>query len=497
MIVYFADRFLNIIDKASSDLPEGFRIFDDAKTEEIDSASATLSFTLKYDESAQEQAREMAYVGNYILRQYNDQGECYTIIDSEEDTAKNTIYIYAEDAGLDLLNDVYGAYTADGPKTIQFYVERFSKDSGFEIHINELPNNTRTLSWDTDSTAAERILSIAASFSAELGFSFEIEGLTLTHRYINIYKQRGKNSGVELRMNREINRIVVKRSIANLATGYKVIGGTPEGESDPITLNGYTYDDGNFYVAGSYLFCREANKIWSRRYAEEGVNAGYICKIFTGTSTNQKALCSQAIASLKKASQIEENYEIDLATVPEGLEIGDTVYVIDNSGGIYLESRVLKLEIREGEKYFAVTLGDYLIKSDNYVVESAEVDESTTSISQMGEGSGWLYASLDPSFLADINNPVQYRKKDGRVEIRGVISPSSELPAGSASIFTLPSGYRPTRNVLVTEEGTGMNRWTLGISVEGEVTFSNYGSSENIPCPVAEKLSFDYSFFLD
>ena len=123
MIVYFADRFLNIIDKASSDLPEGFRIFDDAKTEEIDSASATLSFTLKYDESAQEQAREMAYVGNYILRQYNDQGECYTIIDSEEDTAKNTIYIYAEDAGLDLLNDVYGAYTADGPKTIQFYVE--------------------------------------------------------------------------------------------------------------------------------------------------------------------------------------------------------------------------------------------------------------------------------------------------------------------------------------------------------------------------------------
>ena len=95
-----------------------------------------------------------------------------------------------------------------------------------------------------------------------------------------------------------------------------MLGGTPEGADKPISLNGYTYDDGNFYVAGTYLFCREANKIWSRRYAEEGVNAGYICKMFNGTSTNQKTLCSQAIASLKKASQMEENYEVTLKRFP-------------------------------------------------------------------------------------------------------------------------------------------------------------------------------------
>ncbi len=182
--------------------------------------------------------------------------------------------------------------------------------------------------------------------------------------------------------------------------------------------------------------------------------------------------------------------------MPEGLEIGDTVYVIDNSGGIYLESRVLKLEIREGEKYFAVTLGDYLIKSDNYVVESAEVDESTTSISQMGEGSGWLYASLDPSFLADVNNPVQYRKKDGRVEIVGL-----------SLIFGAPGWIRfdlhaPSR-IPTDKKRFGHRRrdWNEPVDprdqMEGEVTFSNYGSSENIPCPVTEKLSFDYSFFLD
>ena len=45
------------------------------------------------------------------------------------------------------------------------------------------------------------------------------------------------------------------------------------------------------------------------------------CKMFNGTSTNQKTLCSQAIASLKKVSRMEENYEVTLKKVPDGLKI--------------------------------------------------------------------------------------------------------------------------------------------------------------------------------
>ena len=55
----------------------------------------------------------MVYPGNYVMRSYDDLDEFYTIIDTEADTSNNTIYVYAEDAGLDLLNDVYGEYTAD------------------------------------------------------------------------------------------------------------------------------------------------------------------------------------------------------------------------------------------------------------------------------------------------------------------------------------------------------------------------------------------------
>lgn len=505
MIVYFSDRYLNILGKASTGLPQGYRIINDVKTEDVDSGVATFEFDLKYNEDTLSEARNMAYPGNYLMRSYDDADEFYTIIDTEEDTSSNTIYVYAEDAGLDLLNDVYGEYTADKAYPISYYVEKYSKDSGFEIHINEIPNLTRTLSWDTDSTASERLLSIASSFGAEIGYSFDIEGLELKHRYINIYKQRGKDSGISLRLNREIDKIVVKRSIANLATGYKVLGGTPEGADKPISLNGYTYDDGNFYVAGTYLFCREANKIWSRRYAEEGVNAGYICKMFNGTSTNQKTLCSQAIASLRKASQMEENYEVTLKKVPDGLQIGDTVYVIDNDGEMYLESRVLKIEVRASEGQYTVTLGEYLMRTSGIdpvitVIDEEDTSEATEESIPMqpnlvsGISSIWVTANLTDFFVE--NDNLKYRKDGNRVDIQGIVSPSIDIAPGvEQTIFVLPESMWPPAPIRQVMPSNGINHWVIGIDLNGNVTFSNYGTNENVSCPSSEKLYINLSYY--
>lgn len=505
MIVYFSDRYLNILGKASTGLPQGYRIINDVKTEDVDSGVATFEFDLKYNEDTLSEARNMAYPGNYLMRSYDDADEFYTIIDTEEDTSSNTIYVYAEDAGLDLLNDVYGEYTADKAYPISYYVEKYSKDSGFEIHINEIPNLTRTLSWDTDSTASERLLSIASSFGAEIGYSFDIEGLELKHRYINIYKQRGKDSGISLRLNREIDKIVVKRSIANLATGYKVLGGTPEGADKPISLNGYTYDDGNFYVAGTYLFCREANKIWSRRYAEEGVNAGYICKMFNGTSTNQKTLCSQAIASLRKASQMEENYEVTLKKVPDGLQIGDTVYVIDNDGEMYLESRALKIEVRASERQYTVTLGEYLMRTSGIdpvitVIDEEDTSEATEESIPMqpnlvsGISSIWVTANLTDFFVE--NDNLKYRKDGNRVDIQGIVSPSIDIAPGvEQTIFVLPESMWPPAPIRQVMPSNGINHWVIGIDLNGNVTFSNYGTNENVSCPSSEKLYINLSYY--
>ena len=46
MILYFADRKMNILGQASTSLPEGVIISNDRKTEEVDEGGAILEFSL-------------------------------------------------------------------------------------------------------------------------------------------------------------------------------------------------------------------------------------------------------------------------------------------------------------------------------------------------------------------------------------------------------------------------------------------------------------------
>ena len=141
------------------------------KTEEISEGVATFECNLDYDfvnsdEEQEVDVKKLAAVGNFILKQGADssEAEVYTIIDSTIDPIQKDASIYAEDAGLDLLNEVVGAYAADKAYNIAYYINKFAYDSGFEIGINEVSNLTRKLSWDGEDTATKRLLSVATQF---------------------------------------------------------------------------------------------------------------------------------------------------------------------------------------------------------------------------------------------------------------------------------------------------------------------------------------------
>lgn len=78
MILYFADRHMNVIGQASTELPKGLYISDDLKTEEVEAGVATLEFTLNYTASTRNDAKQYGSVGNYILRKNGDEQEFYT-----------------------------------------------------------------------------------------------------------------------------------------------------------------------------------------------------------------------------------------------------------------------------------------------------------------------------------------------------------------------------------------------------------------------------------
>lgn len=370
MIIYFADKKLNILGMASTKLSKGFKITDDSKVQAVDTGIATLGFKIVYTSENKALLEQMTITGNQLLCSRDGKDEVYTIIDTVEDSKNQDIEVYAEDAGLDLLNEISEPFTSAEAKPISWYIEKWTKDSGFEIGINEISDRSRKLSWDGEATVTERLASLSKQFDAEVSYSFDIKGLTVAHKYINIHKRRGKDVKEELRLNRDIDRIVVKKSISNLATALIVKGGTPEGQNEPITLKGYVYDDGDFYVDADGRLCsRTALTKWGRIseiISEDGLKKTqtfkHITKTYSYDTVVQKTLCNHAIGKLKKIRDIEENYEIDINKLPENISIGDRINIIDEAGKLYLSARLLKLEESIDEGVQKATLGEYLIQ---------------------------------------------------------------------------------------------------------------------------------------
>lgn len=363
MILYFADRHMNILGQASTELPKGLYVSDDLKTEEVEAGVATLEFTLSYTDDTRKDATQYSTVGNYILRKNGDEQEFYTIITSEENIFKQEVEIYAEDAGMDLLNETVGEYKADKAYPASYYVEKFSDDSGFEGGINEVSNYNRKLSWEGEATASERILSVATQFDAEVSYTFEIDRLKIKHKYINLHKKRGVDQGRELRINREVKNIIVKSSVEDLATALSVTGGYPEDSETPINLKGYKYDDGDIYLSGSTIYSRSAVAKWSRYLSEKGNGTGHIVQTYTYDTLSQSELCNRAVSKLKKIYDAAVSYEVELAYLPDGIKIGDTVSIVDDAGELYLSARIMKLESSICNDEYTATLGEYKLKS--------------------------------------------------------------------------------------------------------------------------------------
>lgn len=490
MIIYFADRAMNILGSASTGLPKGLMITDDKKTEEISEGVATFECNLDYDfvnsdEEQEVDVKKLAAVGNFILKQSADSSEVevYTIIDSTIDPIQKDASIYAEDAGLDLLNEVVGKYAADKAYNIAYYINKFAYDSGFEIGINEVSNLTRKLSWDGETTATERLLSVATQFdNAEIEFSFKVENMAVTGKYINVYKNRGNDSGVTLTVGKEVSGFRIKSSIADLATAYRCTGGTLEGSENPITLNGYKYDDGDFYVEGSYVKSRKALEKWSRYQIKTEKNkndVGHIVKSFTYDTTSKSELCNRAVSSLKKICDEAVTYEVELLYLPDGVKVGDTVSIVDDDDNIYLTARLLKLEMSESNDTKEAELGDYVRQEsgiDEKVIELAEQfekiaknrnfytwtafadDEKGTGISDNAYGKDYLgIATNRLTKEADLSDPTQYtwvkiKGEQGTAGEDGV-SPTVDI-AKSGGITTISITDKDGKHTETIEDGT-------------------------------------------
>ena len=179
MIVYAADRSMNIRGLATTENRKGLVISEDSKVEDVETGVASFEATVYHTKENRADTMAKFEVGNYLLRKDGSDEGLYTIVETESDPEASTINVYAEDAGLDLLNNVCAGYTESTAKDITQYVGDCIEDTGFEIGINTYGTGTMALDFD-EQTAKARLDFIAASFGAEICYSFKIEGMTIT-----------------------------------------------------------------------------------------------------------------------------------------------------------------------------------------------------------------------------------------------------------------------------------------------------------------------------
>lgn len=138
------------------------------------------------------------------------------------------------------------------------------------------------------------------------------------------------------------------------------------------------------------------------------------------------------------------------------------------------------------------------------IISSNEINQYkiTNSSYENLNDSGWITATLTSDFQGYSGNSAnapQYRKLGSTIEIRGAVSPTSELAASNTgvTIFTLPTGYRPTKNVYEICQGSNKNVWLLTITSGGNVQISRYGTTTNINVPVNAWLTFNKTFTIN
>lgn len=325
--------------------------------------------------------------------------------------------------------------------------------------------------------------------------------MAVTGKYINVYKNRGNDSGVTLTVGKEVSGFRIKSSIADLATAYRCTGGTPEGSENPITLNGYKYDDGDFYVEGSYVKSRKALEKWSRYQIKTEKNkndVGHIVKSFTYDTTSKSELCNRAVSSLKKICDEAVTYEVELLYLPDGVKVGDTVSIVDDDDNIYLTARLLKLEMSESNDTKEAELGDYVRQGsgiDAKVMELAERfekiaknrnfytwtafadDENGTGISANAYGKDYLgIATNRLAKEADLSDPTQYTwvkikgeqgipgtaGKDGKTTYFHMKYSAVPNPTSYSDMTETPNKYIGTYADYELDDSTDPSKYTWG-----------------------------------
>ena len=175
---------------------------------------------------------------------------------------------------------------------------------------------------------------------------------------------------------------------------------------------------------------------------------------------------------MKEHENAEINLEVDLYDkLPEGTELGDIVYVIDDEGEVYASARLLKIEERDSTNEDIITLGDYIIKDSGISEQVAQLAADFKRLAETRERYTWIayaddiygtniseypdehpYMGIAENMVGstiDISDPTRFKwsriagkdPRDGTTRLWTGLSQPTEAPIGGQWYFSYSQLY--------------------------------------------------------
>ena len=281
-------------------------------------------------------SREAIHVegGNYIALRHDGVYKLFQIV--EVNSIHSTEHIkeaYCEMAGIELINEILRATNMPATnikQALTFALQDTDYQIGYldsslaDVHTIELKEPTKVYNFLQNY--------IVGLFGAEISFSVEIQGNRVVGKYVNCHAQRGMFNGVRFEYGQNVTRVKKSVDYSELATALVCQG------KNGTTIS--SVEEADKPLGQDWIGDENAYLTYSK-------NGQHIFDIFKFDTESPAELLREARKELANRCTPKFKYEVDVELLGAEVNIGDTVYVVDNEFNppLHLSARVSQLQI--------------------------------------------------------------------------------------------------------------------------------------------------------
>lgn len=330
-----------------------------------------------------ETSKEVEYGQRTLFKDKKGLWNEYIIFDYFKNHENNdvTYSVYCEDS----TSELYWYFVDDlKPRnaTCSSVLRRLLEGTRFEVgYVDDFPKKSFNLYRESVKSCLWKILDV---YGAEINVRFKVDKTGILHRYIDLRKKIGRDVGKRFTYKKDIGSIKKTTSIKDLCTALHGYG---KGE-EIVKEDGTPSRNDNKIGGGDYGRKIDFSEInGGKTYVEDNE-----ARLKYGLGKERKHIFGQAEFSdcedkqellrltkerLKEVSKPKITYELKVEDISryegyigEGVDLGDTVYVIDKEIDTRVQTRVISIkdnpieEIEDSE----IVLGNFIKDlSDNLV----------------------------------------------------------------------------------------------------------------------------------